>query len=217
MSCLVGGVNLEPRTEEPAEGSGVVADPDGAELRQGNRAGMPVTIERTRLRESGTISRLPACCWTAFPPTNWPAFLPRSTDHRPAPHRRGHRRPAALTTAVAMLTARGLVSPGRMAIEQAELRRFAGRLGAGATAELGQDVADVHVDRARAEEQLPGDLAVGAPDRDKAQHLELTPRQAGVLQLPRGPSAESTLDPRRGGRAPQRRRLGRAPSRRAAR
>ena len=62
-----------------------------------------------------------------------------------------------------------------LALEQAELHGSACRLGAGATAELGQDVADVHVDGARAEEQLPGDLAVGAPDRDKAQHLDLTP------------------------------------------
>ena len=58
--------------------------------------------------------------------------------------------------------------------EQAELHGCACRFGAGATAELGQDIADVHVDGARAEEQLSGDLAVGAPDRDKAQHLELT-------------------------------------------
>jgi hypothetical protein len=44
-------------------------------------------------------------------------------------------------------------------------------------------------------EQLPGDLAVGAPDRDKAQHFELTSRRAGVLKLARRPSAESALDP----------------------
>ena len=81
-----------------------------------------------------------------------------------------------------------------MALEQAELHRSAGRLGAGATAELGQDVADVHVDGAWAEEQPLGDLAVGAPDRDKAQHLDLTPRQAGVLKLARRPSTESSLD-----------------------
>jgi hypothetical protein len=53
----------------------------------------------------------------------------------------------------------------------------------------------VHVDSAWAEEQLPGDLAVGAPDRDQPQHLDLTPRQAGVLKLARGASTESTLDP----------------------
>ena len=61
-----------------------------------------------------------------------------------------------------------------LTFEQAELRRSSGRFGARATAELGQDVAHVHVDGARAEEQLPGDLAVGTPDRDKAQDLELT-------------------------------------------
>src|SRR4029453_2495448 len=61
-----------------------------------------------------------------------------------------------------------------LALEQAELHGSAGRLRAGATPELGQDIADVHVEGGRAEEQLPGDLAVGAPDRDKAQHLELT-------------------------------------------
>jgi hypothetical protein len=52
----------------------------------------------------------------------------------------------------------------------------------------------VHVDGARAEEQLVGDLAVGAPDRNQAQDLDLTSRQSGMLKLARGPSTESTLD-----------------------
>ena len=42
----------------------------------------------------------------------------------------------------------------------------------------------MHVDRARAEEQLLRDVAVGAADRDQPHDLELAPGQAGLLAHP---------------------------------
>ena len=58
--------------------------------------------------------------------------------------------------------------------DDAELRRPTSRLGPGATAELGEDVAHVHVDGARAEDEALGDLAVCETVGDQAQHLNLT-------------------------------------------
>jgi hypothetical protein len=41
----------------------------------------------------------------------------------------------------------------------------------------------VHVDGARAEEELVGDLAVRAADCDQPQDLELAPRQPALFQV----------------------------------
>ena len=71
----------------------------------------------------------------------------------------------------------------------------AGRLRSRAATELGEHVAHVHVDRARAEEELVGDLAVRASDRDQAQDLELSACQAALLQVAGGPAAEALVDP----------------------
>jgi len=49
--------------------------------------------------------------------------------------------------------------------------------------ELGEHVADVHVDSPRAEEELVGDLAVCAAHCDQAQDLELSPCQAALRQV----------------------------------
>ena len=74
--------------------------------------------------------------------------------------------------------------------EQAFLVRPGGQLGAGAEAQLGQDVVDVHLDRAHREIQLAGDLAVGQAAGHQRRDLRLTPgearataRLAGVLRL----------------------------------
>src|SRR3954454_9923560 len=74
--------------------------------------------------------------------------------------------------------------------EQAELSGAVTRLNARTTVELAEQVAHVHVDRARADEELLGDLAVGAADRDVAQHLELAPGQLALIRRGRRPAAE---------------------------
>ena len=69
---------------------------------------------------------------------------------------------------------RGLALRGHFyASEQAELSGPARGFGPGLAVELGEDVADVHVDRARAEEQLARDLAVRPAERDEPRHLHL--------------------------------------------
>ena len=52
----------------------------------------------------------------------------------------------------------------------------------------------MHVDRAVAEEQLLGDLAVRPPDGDEAQDLELAPGQPPPRRAGRGALAESLGD-----------------------
>jgi RNA polymerase sigma-B factor len=69
--------------------------------------------------------------------------------------------------------------------EQPELGRSRGRFRARAAAELGEDVANVHVDGTRAEEQRACDLAVRAADCDEPHDLELAPRQARALVVGR--------------------------------
>jgi hypothetical protein len=58
----------------------------------------------------------------------------------------------------------------------------------------------VHVDRARAEKELVGNLAVRASHGDQAQDLELSSCQAALLQAAGGPAAEALVDPLAGGR-----------------
>src|SRR3712207_4783207 len=53
-------------------------------------------------------------------------------------------------------------------------------LGAVLQVELAQHVADVPLDRLLADRQFRGDLPVGAPLRDQAQHLLLPLGQVGV-------------------------------------
>ena len=52
----------------------------------------------------------------------------------------------------------------------------------------------MHVDGAWAEEQLPGDLAVGAPDRDRRSTSTSRRDNPACSSSPAGPSTESTLD-----------------------
>ena len=52
----------------------------------------------------------------------------------------------------------------------------------------------MHVDRARAEEEVVRDLAVGAPDGDQAQHLELAAREARAIGVGLGADAEPLGD-----------------------
>ena len=65
--------------------------------------------------------------------------------------------------------------------EQPELGRARRRLGAGAAAELGQDVAHVHVDGARAEDELARRSRGSCGRRRPGAHLELAAREAGAL------------------------------------
>ena len=64
-------------------------------------------------------------------------------------------------------------------------------------AQLAEDAAHVHVDRARAQHEPRGDLAVGEPVRDEPHDLELPPREAGVGVPGRGaaPSCSSSDAP----------------------
>src|SRR5919202_4578914 len=67
--------------------------------------------------------------------------------------------------------------------EQPELARAPRRVGPRAAVELAQDVAHVGVDRAGADEQLLGDLAVGATDREQPHDAQLAPREALLPEL----------------------------------
>jgi hypothetical protein len=53
----------------------------------------------------------------------------------------------------------------------------------------------VHVDRARAEIELLGDLAVGSTDGHETQHLELATCQTRSLKMAGGAASEPLLDP----------------------
>src|SRR5439155_8910777 len=57
-----------------------------------------------------------------------------------------------------------------------------------------EDVADVHVDRARTEEELAGDLAVRASFGNPPHDLELAPAQVRAAERRRGLPAEAALD-----------------------
>ena len=61
-----------------------------------------------------------------------------------------------------------------------------GRLAAARDAELAQDVGDVHARRLRGDEQLLGDLAVGAAGGDQAQHVPFAGGQAEGVGRVRG-------------------------------
>jgi hypothetical protein len=69
-----------------------------------------------------------------------------------------------------------------------------GGLGSRPAAELREHVADVHVDRPRAEEQLVGDLAVRPPHGGQAQDLELAPRQPEPLEVGGDTATETLVD-----------------------
>src|SRR4051794_38518021 len=89
-------------------------------------------------------------------------------------------------------------SPGRAGLsrlcEQAELAGAAGGVYAGAGVELAQQVPYVHVDRARAEEQLGRDLAVGAARTDEPDDLQLAAGEAGAVDLGGGAAPEAADD-----------------------
>src|SRR5215217_3131921 len=71
--------------------------------------------------------------------------------------------------------------------EQAELDGPDGRLGAVGDAELGDDVLDVHLDGAHADDEALGYLAVGLALGEQTQHLVLARREA--LRRARSPGA----------------------------
>jgi hypothetical protein len=62
----------------------------------------------------------------------------------------------------------------------------------GAATQLGQSVADVHLDGPWAQEELPGDLAIAAPLVDEAEYLELVAGEDGAVQQ----SGDLTTEPR---------------------
>ena len=95
--------------------------------------------------------------------------------------------------------------------KQSQLAGAVAGLDPGAAVELAEQVADVHVDGALADEQLLGDLAVGAADGDVAQDLELAPGQLDVLGRRRRRGCRAAARPTRRARRPPSR-----PRRRAA-
>src|SRR5437016_4479350 len=68
--------------------------------------------------------------------------------------------------------------------EQPELACSTGRVRARPAAELGQDVAHVHVYGSRAEEEVESDLPVRAADGHEPDDLELASRKPTVLARP---------------------------------
>ena len=78
--------------------------------------------------------------------------------------------------------------------EEAELAGAVARLDPRAAVELAEQVADVHVDGALADEELLGDLAVGAADGDVAQDLELAAGQLDAVGRRGGAAAEPLGD-----------------------
>src|SRR5215207_11376864 len=86
--------------------------------------------------------------------------------------------------------ARSATHGGRRTVQYAQLAGPVDRLHARAAVELAQDVAHMHVDGAWAEEQIAGDLAVRAPHRDEAYHLELPARQPGRLVARAGAASQ---------------------------
>jgi hypothetical protein len=77
--------------------------------------------------------------------------------------------------------------------EQAQLARPPRRVGARAAVELAQEVADVHVDRARAHEQLAGDLPVRAAHGQQSHDVKLPAGQAFARELLGLPAAEPAV------------------------
>jgi len=123
--------------------------------------------------------------------TKIPAARPRAAPQAAASHtwERFLSAIAGRMHAVPGVARRGTLVGGRRQplrprrLDEAELVGTARGLGPGAAAELGEHVADVHVDRARAEEQLVRDLAVRATDCDESDDLELSASQATVLEV----------------------------------
>ena len=66
--------------------------------------------------------------------------------------------------------------------------------GAVAQPQLGEHVVDVRLDRALADEQLGGDLAVGLAPADQRQHLELTAGERVQVGVPAGRPAAAGAD-----------------------
>src|SRR5207342_3714759 len=79
--------------------------------------------------------------------------------------------------------------PGR-GLQKTELLRLPHRLEARSAAELGEDVADVHVDSPGAEEQLAPDLPIGPAQLEETDHLQLSPGESTSLQVCDSPPAE---------------------------
>src|SRR3954451_3338107 len=74
--------------------------------------------------------------------------------------------------------------------QQVQLARPVSRLDARAAVELTKDLPHVHVDRAGAQAELLRHLAVGAPDRDEPDNLELAPAQARAVGVGGGARPE---------------------------
>jgi hypothetical protein len=86
-----------------------------------------------------------------------------------------------------------LVARGRL--HEAELDRAGCRLRARPAAELRERVPDVHVDGTRAEEELAGDLAIGASHGHVTQDLELAAREAARPEVGERAVTDPLVDP----------------------
>ena len=97
---------------------------------------------------------------------------------RPSPPPcRSHRRDAPTATRHATSAGLRRLSRGRCSVQQAPIARVADKLGARGQPDLLLDVRPVRLDGAHAEEQRRRDLAVGVPQRDQLEHLDLARRK----------------------------------------
>ncbi len=79
-------------------------------------------------------------------------------------------------------------------LEQPQLRRAAHCLGARAAVEDGEDVGDVHLHGARAEDERAGNLGVGPPLRHELEDLPLTAGQIAGAKTTRRSLPEALDD-----------------------
>ena len=78
--------------------------------------------------------------------------------------------------------------------QQAELTRFAGGVCPRAAAQLGEDVAHVHVHGARAQEEIHRDFPIRPADGYESDDLELASGKPAVLELTGCVSAVALID-----------------------
>src|SRR4051794_22114226 len=76
----------------------------------------------------------------------------------------------------------------------AELTRFRDGVGPRGRAELGEDIANVHVHGSRGEEERSRDLAVRPLSRDEPENVELAARETAGLERAKRLAAQPSLD-----------------------
>src|SRR5687768_10615531 len=114
---------------------------------------------------------------TLISPTVVPQRKGRSWLAR-SPSRKTGTAPTPVANAVAVpASASTATSTAGLTVDQVVIQRVTHELGTARDAELLLDVRPVRLDGADAQEELLRDLAVGVPERDQAQHLDLAVAQ----------------------------------------